>query len=71
MRAASHLRDMLGEVGLASIPSTFPISKVQESFDEDGQALNPAYERRIQRFLNELEWYANALKEARKEGVPY
>jgi NAD(P)H-dependent FMN reductase len=71
VRAASHLRDMLSEIGLVTIPSTFPVSKIRETFDENGKALDPAYDRRIQRFLNELEWYSNALKEARKEGVPY
>ena len=71
VRTASHLRDMLGEVGLVSIPSTFPVTKIREAFDEDGNALDSAYERRVQRFLSELEWYANALKEARKTGVPY
>jgi NAD(P)H-dependent FMN reductase len=71
VRAASHLRDMLGEVGLVSIPSTFPVIKIKEAFDEDGNALDPAYDRRVQRFLDELEWYANALREGRKAGVPY
>ena len=71
VRAVGHLRDHLSHVGMATIPTSFPISKVQEAFDEQGNAIDTAYERRIQRFLNELEWYANALKEARKAGVPY
>jgi hypothetical protein len=28
-------------------------------------------DRRAARFLDELEWYANALKAARGKGVPY
>ena len=71
VRAVGHLRDHLSHVGMATIPTSFPVSKVQEAFDDQGQAIDTAYERRIQRFLNELEWYANALKEARKTGVPY
>jgi NAD(P)H-dependent FMN reductase len=66
-----HLRAILGEVGMVSIPSMFPVSKVQDAFDDDGNAIDGAYVRRIQRFLDELEWYAGALKEARKKGVPY
>jgi NAD(P)H-dependent FMN reductase len=71
VRAAVHLRAILGEVGMVSIPSMFPVSKVQDAFDDDGNAIDGAYVRRIQRFLDELEWYAGALKEARKKGVPY
>ena len=71
VRAAVHLRSVLAEVGLITIPSAFAMSKVGKSFDEEGNAQDKAYERRIQRFLDELEWYAHALKEARKGGVPY
>ena len=71
VRAAVHLRAILGEVGLVTIPSMFPVSKVQSAFDEDGGALDGAYPRRIQRFLDELEWYAGALTHARQKGVPY
>jgi NAD(P)H-dependent FMN reductase len=71
VRAAVHLRAILGEVGMVTIPTMFPISKVQAAFDDDGNALEDAYPRRIQRFLDELEWYANALKAERKKGVPY
>jgi NAD(P)H-dependent FMN reductase len=71
VRAAVHLRAVLGEVGLVTIPSTFPVSIVGESFDEQGNALDAAYERRIKRFLDELEWYANTLKKGREQGTPY
>jgi NAD(P)H-dependent FMN reductase len=71
VRAAVQLRVILGEAGMVTIPSMFPVTKVQNAFDDDGNALDDAYARRIQRFLDELEWYAGALKEARKSGVPY
>jgi NAD(P)H-dependent FMN reductase len=71
VRAAVHLRAILGEAGMVSIPSMFPVTKVQDAFDDDGNAIDGAYTRRIQRFLDELEWYAGALKEAREKGVPY
>lgn len=71
VRAAVQLRAVLAEVGLITIPSLFPISKVQTSFDKEGKALEEAYERRIQKFLDELEWYANTLKAGREKGVPY
>jgi len=71
VRAAMQLRAMLCELGTPSIPSLFPIPKVQDAFDADGKPLDDAYPRRAERFLNELEWYASALKQARAAGVPY
>jgi hypothetical protein len=66
-----QLRAMLCELGTPSIPSLFPVPKVQDAFDEEGRPLDDALNRRAARFLDELEWYANALKAARGMGVPY
>lgn len=71
VRVASQLRTLLAEVGMPAISSSFPISKVQDSFDETGNALDEAYERRVVKFLDELEWYARAFKAEREKGVPY
>ena len=71
VRAAMQLRMTLAELGMASIPSLFPLPKVQDAFDEEGRAKDPAYERRVGRFLDELEWHARALQAARAAGVPY
>lgn len=66
VRAAIALRAMLAELGMSSIPSIFPIPRVQDAFEEDGAPIDAAYERRIVKFLDELEWYARALKAARE-----
>ncbi|MBD3253085.1 NADPH-dependent FMN reductase [Candidatus Pacearchaeota archaeon] len=73
VRAAMQLRAMLAELGMPSIPSIFPIGKVQDSFDEQGNDITEKkdYEKRIEKFIKELEWYAEALKEKRKSGIPY
>jgi NAD(P)H-dependent FMN reductase len=71
VRAAMQLRAMLCELGTPSIPSLLPVAKVQDAFDEDGRPLDAAYHRRAARFLDELEWYAQALKQQRASGVPY
>jgi len=71
VRAAVQLRSMLSELGMPSIPSTFPISKVHESLSEEGLDNEGSYDKRIGRFIDELEWYANALREQRNKGVPY
>lgn len=66
VRAAMQLRAILCELGTPSIPSTFPVSKVQDAFDEKGNAIDKAYERRVKKFLDEFEWYGHALKVERK-----
>ena len=71
VRAAMQLRMSLAELGMPSIPSLFPIPRVQDAFEEDGRAKDVAYERRIGRFVDELAWYAEALKAARARGLPY
>ncbi len=71
VRAAVQLRAMLCELGTPSIPSLLPIPAVQDAFDEEGRPKDESYHRRAGRFLDELEWYAHALKSARQSGVPY
>ncbi|MFC2104155.1 NADPH-dependent FMN reductase [Bacteroidota bacterium] len=71
VRAAVHLRAVLCELGTPSISSMFPIAQIQNSFDEDGNTLDPYYDDRSKRFLDEFIWYIEALKTARKNGVPY
>ena len=68
VRALINLRAILAELGTPSIPSAFPISQVQNAFEADGTALDAAYDKRIVRFLDELEWYANALRREREHG---
>jgi NAD(P)H-dependent FMN reductase len=71
VRAAMQLRMTLAELGTVTIPSLFPIPRVQAAFDEDGNASDPAIETRVRRFLDELEWFARALQAARMAGTPY
>jgi len=66
VRAAIALRVMLAELGMSSIPSLFPIPKVQEALNEDGSPIDHAYSSGLGKFLDELEWYAQALKQARQ-----
>jgi NAD(P)H-dependent FMN reductase len=71
VRAAMQLRAMLCELGMPSISSLFPIPKIQQALDDRGAALDSMIERRFVRFASELEWYANALRDARAAGTPY
>ncbi len=65
VRALVNLRGILAELGTPSIPSAFPISQIHNAFDDDGNAADKVYDERIVKFLDEYEWYANALKHAR------
>ncbi|HJQ85726.1 MAG TPA: NAD(P)H-dependent oxidoreductase [Candidatus Binatia bacterium] len=65
VRAAMQLRMMLAELGMSSIPSIFAVPTVQHAFDEDGAPREPHTHERVQKFLDELEWYACALRDAR------
>jgi NAD(P)H-dependent FMN reductase len=71
VRAAMQLRAMLAELGMPSIPSLLPFPKVHEALDADGKPTNERVDKSAAKFLAELEWYANALKAARANGVPY
>jgi NAD(P)H-dependent FMN reductase len=71
VRAAMQLRAMLGELGMPSIPSLYPVPSVQDAFEADGTPKDPATNGRVAKFLGELAWYATALKTARASGVPY
>jgi NAD(P)H-dependent FMN reductase len=71
VRAAMQLRALLPEIGMPSIPSILALPKAQELFDDQGQPTADWVARQAGRFLDELEWYAKALKAARTGGVPY
>src|SRR3954468_5610680 len=64
VRAAMQLRAMLGELGMPPISSIFPVPKIASAFADDGAPLDPSWDKRFERFAKELEWYANALREA-------
>ena len=70
VRAAMQLRALLAEIGTPSIPSTFPIGKIQD-FADDGTPPDSRTDKRVVRFLDEFDWYLEALSERREKGVPY
>jgi len=71
VRVAMHLRALLAELGMPSISSLFPISAIQDAFDDEGNALVERYDNYVVRFLDELEWYTKAYKNQRTLGTPY
>lgn len=72
VRAAIQLRAFLSEMGMPTISSIFAISKIGESLSEAGASREAALTKRVGQFLDELEWYEEALLRQRKEkGNPF
>ena len=67
VRGLSNLRAILAELGTPSIPSALPVSQIHSAFDNNGNALDEAYEERVIKFLDEFEWYTQALRRARTD----
>lgn len=68
VRGLIALRAILAELGTPSIPSAFPVSKIDTAFDDDGSAIEQVYEQRAAKFLDEFDWYLSALRAARNAG---
>jgi NAD(P)H-dependent FMN reductase len=71
INAAQQLRLVFAELGAPSISSSFAISRVNEAFDDNGKLVDERYNNRVGRFLDEFEWYIEALSKQRKNGTPY
>ncbi len=71
VRAAVHLRVILGELGMPPISSMRPLPKIEDKFDENFEPKKSQIDRSTTRFLDELIWYAEALKAKREKGVPF
>ncbi|MBI5621842.1 NAD(P)H-dependent oxidoreductase [Candidatus Falkowbacteria bacterium] len=70
IRPTEHLREIMSDLGAVTIPAIMPIPNIQDVFDADGKLLDAKYTERADKLLNQLEWYATALKEQRGKGLP-
>ena len=71
MRAAMQLRAMLGEIGTVSIPNIFGIPRVTAALSEEGEPLNDHMESGVQKLITQLDWYAKAIRDRKREhGTP-
>lgn len=68
-RVIEALLPAVRELGLAACFTDLNFPRVQEKFDADGQLLEPAYDKRISGFLDELVWMATTFRWGR-ENVP-
>jgi NAD(P)H-dependent FMN reductase len=65
-RAIQSLLPVMRELGLVNIFWDVNFSNVHKVFDADGTLLDPAYPRRIEKFLKELIWMAKTLRHGRE-----
>jgi NAD(P)H-dependent FMN reductase len=72
VRAAVALRTILAELGMPSLPSILAVPSIGHALAEDGTPTEPWIDRAASRFLDEFEWYAEALNARRAvAGTPY
>ena len=67
VRMVEQLRPVLIELGMTPIRESLYFKEARQLFDENSKLLDEAYIERVQKFLDELLWYAKALKQAREE----
>ena len=70
VRAAMALRPFLAELGCVSIPKLLAIGLAQQKIDENGVASDSKTVEFTDAFLDQLFWYAEAMKVQRQKGVP-
>ena len=68
-RVIEALLPVMRELGLVTIFWDVNFGNVQKLFDEQGELVDRSYERRFDRFLNELIWMARVLRYGR-ENIP-
>ncbi len=57
----AQLRLVTLGMGAFPIPESLPVSRVRDSFKEDGTPNDPAYEKRAAVFLDEVLWFTEAI----------
>lgn len=57
----AQLRLVTLGMGAFPIPASLPISRVQNSFDDEGNLLDASYEKRAAGFIDEVLWFAEAI----------
>ena len=68
-RAVQSFLPVMRELGLVTIFDDINFGSVQKAFDDEGRLLEPAYERRADKFIDELIWMARTLRHGR-ETIP-
>ncbi len=62
----AQLRLVVLGMGALPVPAALPVSRVEESFAEDGTPLDQSYEKRAEKFIAEVLWFADAVAMRRR-----
>jgi NAD(P)H-dependent FMN reductase len=65
----AQLRLVALGMGAVPIPESLPISRIRDSFSDDGTPKDPAYERRAAGFLDEVLWFTDAIADKKAKGA--
>jgi NAD(P)H-dependent FMN reductase len=66
----AQLRLVTLGMGAFPIPENLSVSRVHDSFKEDGTPNDPAYERRATAFFDELLWFTEAIADRKAKDKP-
>jgi len=67
LRAAEHLRQVFAELHAVTVRETVSFHTAWDRFDTHGAALDPAADAAAKALLDQLHWWARALRTARQE----
>ena len=70
LRAVDALRQVVAGLGAVCVPAHVMVQGIETAFDEAGQPADPKLATRVDRFLDDVLWYTEALKAARAGPVP-
>lgn len=73
VRAMTHWRTSVAEMGMPSVSSVFPVGQVHKVLDEAGaptDAAHDGFEDSFTRFADDLSWWAEAAKAQRAKKDP-
>ncbi len=68
VRMVEQLRSVCIGLGAVPILEAVYFSNIEKLFDEKGVIQDDSYQKRVSKMLDELMWYATALKVAREQG---
>lgn len=70
MRAGMQMLQTCAALYLTAIPSHLTVSNIRQNLEEDGTPADEKLHGRAEKILDQLEWYARALKAERDKGLP-
>jgi NAD(P)H-dependent FMN reductase len=66
MLCLTALRQVILHLGGVPIPAILPVSKVQKTFDKQGDPVDQAFRQRVKAYFDELLWFTEALVAQKK-----